>query len=351
MIDIIDSDCKEIADQLSAENQQFDGKRILLAGGSGFLGSMFKRYCLYLNKNILKNPIKIISVDNFIKGTVRPTDEIQDENITYIHHDLTIPLGPKLDYREKIDYIFNFSGNASPATYTRHFWPTIWVSTLGTANLLELARVYDCKIMNFSSSEVLGTPADKDIPTNEDVTPSVHTMNDRANYDTSKMLIEVMSWGAKTKQGVDAKVVRPFNCLGLFSREDYRVIPNFISSLLQDKPIRVFLPGTQTRTFCYYTDFFVGIIKVMLNGRQLLYHIGNQDNEINMKDLAFMMERIAGKSGLVQLVETPDNYKHEPKRRCPDISRARNELGYNPKVNLEDALTRIYGWAKENYKF
>jgi UDP-glucuronate decarboxylase len=333
----------------------FYGKTVLLLGGSGFLGSSFKNFFLYCNwlvrEGVSRNeilPIKIISVDNYIKGTKTLNDEIEDENLTSINHDLTTPLGFKLG-NIKVDYIINCAGNASPANYAKYPLETMDISTFGVRHALELAYYHKCPILNFSSSEVLGTPNEHEIPSDESVIPRIHSLNKRAPYDVTKLYIETLSWVFRNKYGVEAKVIRPFNIIGYFNKNDFRVIPNYLKKVFDDEPIEVFAPGTQTRTFCFYSDFMIGAIRVLLFGKDVVYHLGNSDNEISMIDLANKIATLANKPHLVRLVPTPEVYKHEPKRRCPSIEKARNELNYNPQVGLDDMLCRIYSWAKENY--
>ncbi len=340
------NDLQEIAVDLDNDYWQFHNKTILLLGGSGFLGTAFKTFFLFLNDE-RKIDCNVISVDNYI-GRNKPREYFHPRLVN-IDHDLTVPLGLKLADK-KIDFILNASGCAAPhgpSGYSSNPIETMDVSTVAVKHLLELGLTHKARILNFSSSEVVG---DADvIPTPEDVIPKVHTTNKRAPYDVTKLYIETISWVFKTKYNLNAVVIRPFNCIGYFRQGDYRVIPNFMSKVLKKQKMPVFLPGTQTRTFCFYTDFLVGAIKVLLRGSDLIYHIGNPNNEISMKDLAFMVERVAGESALVDLIETPPTYLHEPQRRCPSIEKARKELNFEPKVQLPDMLTRIYKWCKNNY--
>lgn len=341
----------DIAQVLGKENlAKFAGKTILITGGSGFLGTFYKHFFIYGNNNGLFSPAcKIISVDNYVKGTTTINDETIDDNLIILNHDLTIPLGVKL-YNHDIHYIINCAGNAAPKNYETYPLETMEISTLGTKYLLELALYKKSKILNFSSSEVLGTPPDDMIPSDENVPPSIMSLDKRSPYDTTKLYIETLSWVFKNKYKLDCKVIRPFNVIGRFSQNDYRVIPNFLSKIAKDEKIDVFKPGTQTRTFCYYTDFIVGSLLVLLNGKDILYHIGNPNSEIGIYDLACKLQDIAQKNGLVSLTETPLLYKNEPKRRCPSIEKAKMELGYDPKINLEEMLTRIYRWSLTSYK-
>jgi UDP-glucuronate decarboxylase len=341
------SDFKEIAEQMGDwDNSAFSRKTVLILGGSGFLGTMFKIYFLYLNKFSPNRVCKIISVDNYL-GRSKP-NEIEDPNLVHINHDLTLPLQEKLPHG-KIDFIINCSGCASPSYYATYPLETMDVSTVATRHLLQLAYSHNAKIVNFSSSEVVGDQDEANIPSNELVIPRVHTLNVRAPYDVTKMFIETLCWVYKEKRKVDVKVIRPFNVTGYFRQDDYRVMPNFVSKVLKNQEIQVYAPGTQTRTFCWYGDFIVGTLKVLLNGTDFIYNIGNQSNEISMVDLARLVEKVGGKTGLVNVVPTPNTYKHEPQRRCPDISKIKEELDYEPRIQLPEMVKRIYNWAKDNY--
>lgn len=325
----------------------FEGTTILLLGGSGFLGTSFKKFFLYLNSSALKVPCKIISVDNYIKGTTSMNDEVQDPNLTSIHHNVILPLNEKIG-RRKIDYIINCSGNASPKQYEKYPYETIDVSITGVKNVLELAAQHKAKVVNFSSSEILGTPPDNEIPTTEESVSRLHSLNRRAPYDVSKLMIEVLSFLAY-ERGTDCKIIRPFNVIGYFNKDDFRVIPNYFNKVIHGHKIEVFAPGTQTRTFCFYTDFIIGTLLVLLKSKDILYHIGNSDNEISMIDLAYKVATLCGTPDLVSLVPTPLVYKTEPTRRCPSIQKARLELGYHPQVNINQMLSKIHSWVKRTY--
>ena len=339
---IPEQDFKEILDQTQSEVCDFAGKTVLILGGSGFLGTMFKYFFLYCNRE-LRHSIKIISIDNYVGRT--PPIEIQDDNLIHIQHDLSIPLWYKLiDY--KCDFIINASGNAAPSTYERYPVETLTVSTETIKHLLEFARYNNARILNFSSSEVLGTPDAKDIPTNENVRPSVLTMDKRSPYDVAKLFIETISWVYWQKHGVNVRVVRPFNVIGYFGRHDFRVISKFMYAAKDNKPITVYKPATQTRTFCWYGDFIAGAIKVLTKSNDFLYHLGKSSEEVDMRTLASLVEKITNKDNLVKYVDPPTVYLQEPTRRCPSIEKARRELNYNPQVTLTDALERIWAWTQ-----
>lgn len=348
-MNIPESDIKEIADNLQENNQKFSGKTVLIAGSGGFIGHNLILYFLYINKYILTYPVKIIAIDCYV-GRNKP-EEIKDSNLIYIDHDITTPLGLKL-LGYSIDYIFNASGRAAPtgnAGYENFPIETMDVSYLGTRYMLELALQHKASIIHFSSSEVL-SKCDR-LPCTEECLPKIHTQNKRAPYDSLKIVIEVLTWVFRNKYKIDAKVVRLFNCIGYFRKDDYRVIGQFMQKAINNEKIPVFAPATQERTFSFFTDVITGIILVLLNGKDMLYHIASNDKPINMLDLAYKIEKICGKSGLVEVIPTPEVYKFEPQKRQSSIEKSQKELGYNPKINLDEALNRIYNWGKENYKF
>ena len=340
-------DFKEIHQKTESHCYDFEGKTVLICGGAGFLGSLFVQYFLYLNKYKLTDPCKIISIDNFLGR--KNTGQATGENLVNLEHDLTTDLSLKL-HNKKIDFIINCSGCASPYFYERFPLETMEVSTVGTKNLLQIALQHNARILNFSSSEVLGTPPAEFIPTKESYTPTVKTFDKRSCYDVTKMYIETLSYVFKDQFNLDCKVVRPFNVIGYFRQDDQRVIPNFMSKCIKGEKIKVYAPGNQTRSFCWYGDFISGCIKVLTKGKDILYHVGSPENEISMIELAHLVEKICGKKDIVQLIDAPIVYKHEPQRRCPSVDKIKKELNYTLDVGLETALERIYNWAKENYK-
>lgn len=343
----LERDFREIHALTEEETYDFDGKTILISGGAGFLGSLFVKYFLYLNKHKLKFPCNIISLDNFLGR--EKTKQPEDPYLVNMDHDLIAPLGLKF-HNKKIDFIINCSGCASPYYYERFPLETMDVSTIGTKNLLEVALHHNARILNFSSSEVLGTPHGEFIPTPEDYTPNVLTLDKRSCYDVTKMYIETISFVFRDQFNLDCKVVRPFNVVGYFRQDDKRVMPNFISRVLKDEEITVYAPGSQTRAFCWYGDFLAGCIKVLTKGKDILYHVGNPENEISVIDLANKVAKIAGKEELVKVVKTPLVYENEPQRRCPSVDKIREELNYQTTIDLDESINRMLEWAKQNYK-
>jgi len=344
------SDLEEIKHNLSDISQEFSGEDVLILGGAGALGTAVKVFLLYLNKYVLLEPMRIVSVDNYI-GRPKPL-QIDDSNLLNIEHDLILPLDEKV-FGYRFSFMFNMSGNAAPTSgYGRFPIETMDVSYLGVKNLLRLAMQHNAKIINMSSSEVVGSVPLNELPSDENIIPRLHTMNLRSCYDLFKAAgVETQSYVYKEKFGLDVKVVRPFNVQYYYRQGDSRVIAAFIERLLKNEKMSVYMPSTQTRTFVFWTDFLTGIIRVLLNGKQFLYNVGREDEMITIKELAIKLENISGKNNMIELVEAPTIFKHEPQYRQPSIKRINLELGYSAKVNLDEILKRMYFWAKENYKF
>ena len=204
----------------------------------------------------------------------------------------------------------------------------------------------------FSSSEIYGDPDPKHIPTTESYRGNVSCTGPRACYDESKRLGETLCTIFHNQYGVPTKVVRPFNVYGPGLNEmDYRVLADFASRIIGGRPLRVYKPGNQTRTFCYVSDAMNGFLRVLLDGVPgEPYNIGNSAPEISVTDLVKEVKSVVKRDFDVVYVEHPDAYPpDEPMRRCPDITKARLQLGYQPKIALGDGLSRFMDWAFENY--
>jgi UDP-glucuronate decarboxylase len=344
---IVQEDLNEIVKGISKESHKLSGKTVLITGGAGFLGKFFLLIIDKLNKEILDKPCKVISIDNFITGSeylIEPSI-----NFKSIQHDVSKPI--KID--EPIDFIVHAAGIASPKFYRKFIIETIDVGVLGTKNMLELAKEKKVQSMLFfSSSEVYGDPDPQFVPTPETYFGNVSCIGPRSNYDESKRLGETLCIAYHQVHKVPVKMVRPFNVFGPGMRmDDYRVIPNFVSHAMRGEPIPVYGPGNNTRTFCYVTDGIVGFFKALLsdcNGEP--FNIGNEDDEINMSALADLVAGLFGNSPKISHIEGPtDAYaKADPRRRCPDLTKAKSFLEYNSKVQLKIGVKRFIDWAKDN---
>jgi len=344
---IIEEDIVTITENIKDIAPSLSGKTLLITGGAGFLGNYFIGVIDYLNKNVLEKPCRIISIDNFITGVRYRIQE--GPNFKAIKHDIKNQL--KID--EPIDFIIHAAGIASPKFYRKFKIETIDVATLGTKNMLELAKEKGVKsVLFFSSSEIYGDPDPKFVPTPETYVGRVSCTGPRSNYDESKRLGETLCVAYFEEHNIPVKVVRPFNIYGPGMRlDDYRVIPNFTSNAFQGKPIPIYGQGNHTRTFCYITDGIIGFLKVLLsdyNGE--VFNVGNDNDEITVEDLAKIVAEIFdSKIGIEKTHGPTDAYASaDPKRRCPDLTKIKTKLDYQPKVDLKTGIKRFIEWAEEN---
>ena len=345
---IIEEDIKTIAEDIKDVANDLSGKTLLITGGAGFLGNYFLNVIDFLNKNVLSKPCRIISVDNFITGVKYRIEE--GPYFKSIKHNVTEPL----KINEHVDYIIHAAGIASPKFYREFKIETMDVATLGTKNVLELAKDKNIKSMlYFSSSEVYGDPDTRYIPTPETYNGNVSCIGPRANYDESKRLGETLCVVYFETYNIPVKIVRPFNVYGPGMRlDDYRVIPNFVVHILKGKPLPVYGAGNQTRTFCYISDAITGFFKMLLsnyNGEP--FNVGNDDLEISIEGLAkIMVEIFDYKIGIEHGSGLNDAYSQgDPKRRCPDLTKIKTKLNYNPRVDLRTGLRRFMQWVKESH--
>ena len=345
---IVWEDIAAIARGLSPqEAQKLEGKTVLISGGSGFLGKYLIGALCCLNDTVLKVPCKIISIDNFITGVPHPHFNYKGRSdVLEVWADVTQPL----PVREDIHHIIHAAGLASPVYYKKYPLETIESAVTGVKNLLELGRRNKNLegFLFFSSSEIYGDPDEKAVPTPETYHGYVSSVGPRACYDESKRLAETITMIYHEKYGMPTTIVRPFNVFGPgMGHADRRVLPMFAYKALNKQPIPVHGDGHQTRTFCYITDAATGFLKTLLSGTPgEVYNIGSADNEISMRNLAELFIKTAHTSSSYELIPYPSNYPAgEPQRRCPDIAKAKSELNFDPKINLEDGLTRFIQWC------
>jgi len=339
-------DIAVIARGISAEASKLSGKTILISGGAGFLGKYFNGVFHYLNENVLAEPCRVISVDNYITGSKDPEFEIKNDKVLEVWGDVTYPL----PVREDIDYIIHAAGLASPVYYMKYPLETIASAVTGAKNLLELGRKNKLSgFLFFSSSEIYGDPDPKSVPTPETYHGNVSSVGPRACYDESKRLTETICTIYHQKYGMPVKMVRPFNVFGPgMKHDDRRVVPMFAYQMLNGQTIPVHGDGHQTRTFCYITDAMTGFLKVLLEGRAgEPYNVGNEENEISMRDLAQVFVEKSGGRGKYELIPYPENYPAgEPQRRCPDLAKAREELNFSPQVDFREGIERFMNWCR-----
>ena len=346
---LLETDIKQIVENLNDVSHNFSGKRILLTGGRGFLGRYFMEIFNQINNKKLEEKMKVIVLDNLITAGKEGSEIPNYENIEFINHDVI----KKFKYDKKIDFIIHAAGIASPYYYRAFPLETLKVAIDGTENMLELAESNSAKITFFSSSEIYGDPDSKNIPTKESYKGNVSCTGPRACYDESKRVGETLCNIFHNLRGVHTNTIRPFNVYGPGMQEtDYRVLPNFTSRIKAGIPLQIYGTGNQTRTFCYVTDAMEGFIRVILGGVPgESYNIGNPNPEISVLDLIKIMETVSGKEIQYNVVDYPDSYPaDEPTRRCPDIYKAKIQLNYEPKIDINEGLKRFISWSDKVYQ-
>jgi UDP-glucuronate decarboxylase len=348
---VIQADIKVIYDALENKLNQIEGSRWLISGGAGFLGGYFLDLLDYCNKNIFQKPCRIICIENFISGTLARIQHLKDNKyIEIIKADLVKPM----QFKGNFDYIIHAASIASPTFYRKYPLETIETNVLGLKNLLDLGKNTDLKsFLYFSTSEIYGDPSPEFIPTPEHYHGHVSCTGPRACYDESKRLGETLAVNYYRQYGLPVKTVRPFNIYGPgLKLEDKRVIPDFFKEALYNKKITIFSDGRPTRSFCYVRDAITGFMLALLSHYDgEAFNVGNDELEINIKTLANMIAKLVGG---VQIEfgqsNEADYLTDNPQRRCPDLTKARTLLNYEPKVNLETGLEKTLAWYKEVYR-
>ena len=302
--------------------------RTLVTGGAGFLGS-------HLCEFLLQKGHEIICMDNLLTGDIRNIEHLQCEEFKFIKHDVTEYIflaGP-------IDYILHFASPASPIDYMQLPIQTLKVGALGTHKALGLAKDKKATFLLASTSEVYGDPLVH--PQEEDYWGNVNPIGPRGVYDEAKRFAEAIAMAYHRHHGVDTKIVRIFNTFGPRMRlRDGRAIPAFISQALNNEPVTIFGKGSQTRSFCYVSDLIEGIFRLLTSDFNEPVNIGNPI-EMSIQEMAEMIIRLTDSKSKITYHPLPED---DPKVRQPDISRAKNILGWEPKFPIEDGLKRTIDW-------
>lgn len=343
---IIQEDIAQLAKYLKGQAKHFEGKTFLVTGAGGFLGNYIVLLFRYLNQHVLKRKLSAILLDNFITGYEQQI--LSDDHLTFQKHNVIEPF--KTD--KKIDYLIHAAGIASPVYYTKFPVETMDVGTIGTRNMLELAREKKVKSFLFtSSSEVYGDPDAKHVPTAEEYRGNVSIIGPRACYDESKRFGETMCVTFWHVYGVPVKMVRPFNVYGPGIRpDDYRVLPNFIEHALRKEPLPIHGDGRNTRSFCYINDAIEMIFRILFskaNGEA--FNIGNPEKEISVGELAKCVVKAMPFPVKIVYIDPPHAVysKSDPKRRCPNITKVRKLTGFKPHYGLKEGLRRTIAWFQE----
>lgn len=350
-------DLNFILENAQTEFEILGGHSLLFTGANGFLGYYFIKSILSWNK---KNPTKKINLyllDVFKNGVPEWMD--QAENTEIIKRDITT-YAPSTGLN--FDYIIHAASIASPIFYRQYPIETINANVQGLYNILSyMVKKQSTKrkvkgLLFFSSSEIYGDPTEGNIPTPETYRGNVSCTGPRACYDESKRFGETLSVNYAKVYDLPIKIARPFNNFGPGLRiTDGRVISDFANNILNNQDITLLSQGSSTRTFCYIADAIVGYIKILTRGQQgEPYNIGVETPEISMLELAETMQKIAseqiGYKGKIIKGKSDDKdyLTDNPTRRCPDIRKAREQIGFNPEVTLERGLTNILLWYKNN---
>ena len=310
-------------------------KRILVTGGAGFLGS-------HLCTRLLNEGNEVICVDNFYTGTKRNIQSLlSNPDFEFIRHDITFPL-----YIE-VDEIYNLACPASPIHYQYDPVQTTKTSVHGSINMLGLAKRIKAKIFQASTSEVYGDP--KVHPQTEQYWGHVNPIGFRSCYDEGKRCAETLFFDYRRQHRMNIKVARIFNTYGPnMHPNDGRVVSNFILQALQNKPITIYGNGSQTRSFCYVDDLVEAMIRVMDTPDDFTgpVNIGNPV-EFTIKELAEKIIRITRSTSTLEYMPLPED---DPVQRCPDITLAKNILGWEPEIKLEDGLNKTIAYFKDLMK-
>lgn len=361
--DVVQSDLEYICDKLEEELAQMSGKKLLITGCAGFLGYYLVQTILHWNRRTTGNQnISLIAYDNFIRGFPSWLSQLgKQANIQVIEHDITKRLPEDIG---DVQYIIHAASIASPTYYRKYPIETMDANVIGLRNVLdyclklkETNKTLEAFLF-FSSSEIYGDPSLENIPTGETYNGNVSCTGPRACYDESKRYGETLCVNFAKKYNLPIKIARPFNNYGPgLNISDKRVLADFASNLLFNQDIEVFSNGSPTRTFCYVADAIAGYYKILIKGRSgQAYNIGVEEPEISIAELAERVAGIArdllkwrGKVVYRDIGADHDYLTDNPSRRCPDIAKARSELGYSPTVSLDEGLKRSLIWNRDNY--
>ena len=306
-------------------------KHALVTGGAGFLGS-------HLCDLLLEKGYLVTAMDNLITGsTDNIVHHLGDPNFQFVKYDVT----EYLYLKDRTDFIFHFASPASPIDYLQYPIQTLKVGSLGTHKTLGLAHADGATFLIASTSEVYGDPLVH--PQTEDYWGNVNPVGPRGVYDEAKRFAEAMTMAYHTAHGVDTKIVRIFNTYGPRMRlNDGRVVPTLISQALKGEPLTIYGDGSQTRSFCYVSDLVDGIYRLSMSEEHEPVNIGNPE-EYTILQFAEIILKLSGSKSEIVHCELP---KDDPKRRKPDITKAKRLLGWQPKVDLEEGLTCTIEWFK-----
>lgn len=308
-------------------------KRVLVTGAAGFLGS-------HLCDRFIKEGCEVIGMDNLLTGNIKNIEHLfPREDFTFYHHDVTKFVHVPGD----IDYIMHFASPASPIDYLKMPIQTLKVGALGTHNLLGLAKAKGARILVASTSEVYGDPLVH--PQTEEYWGNVNPIGPRGVYDEAKRFMESITMAYHNYHQVETRIVRIFNTYGPRMRlDDGRALPTFMSQALRGEDVTVFGDGSQTRSFCYCDDLVDGIYRLLLSDYHKPVNIGNPV-EISLKDFAEEVIALTGSKSKIIYEPLPQD---DPKQRKPNITKAKELLGWEPKVDRSEGLKKTLEYFQKH---
>jgi UDP-glucuronate decarboxylase len=345
-------DVQEIINRIEKENISFKNKTIVLSGGAGFLGS-------WTCDVLVKQGANCICIDNLSSGRFENIAHLMNEdNFRFINHDISQPIFFGLTHHpggicigeiKKIDIVMHMASRASPFEFQKYPIPILKSNTLGTMNVLGIAKAHNALFFYTSTSEVYGNPPSNAVPTPETYFGHVNPVGPRSCYDESKRAGEAFVKAYELQHNIRTKIVRIFNTSGPRIRsgsEFGRVIPNFIHQALNDENITVFGDGSQTRSFTYVVDEIEGFLKMVHKDEALgeVINLGN-DKEFTILELANIIIELTNSKSKVVYKPLPID---DPVRRCPDLTKAKNLLNWEPTTNLREGLRKTIAWFKDN---
>jgi dTDP-glucose 4,6-dehydratase len=297
----------------------------VVTGGAGFLGS-------HLCDSLVSDGYRVICVDSLETGSLQNVEHLRGDSFLFVNHDIT----RHLDIAEPVDFVYHLASPASPIDYLRLPLQTLKVGSYGTHNALGLAKFKRARFLLASTSEVYGDPAVHPQP--ETYWGNVNPIGPRGVYDEAKRYAEALAMAYHRQQGVDTCIVRIFNTYGTRMRpHDGRAIPTFVRQAYANEPLTVFGDGSQTRSFCYVDDLIRGLVLLAGSGEHLPVNIGNPQ-ELSLLELAKTVISVTGSKSEIVFEALPVD---DPQVRQPDITRARQLLGWEPQVSLEEGLRRM----------
>jgi len=307
------------------------GRRALVTGGAGFLGS-------HLCDALLAEGWDVVVVDNLLTGRRANFAHLKNQpRFEFVEKDICQPFDVG-----KVDYVFHFASPASPVDYSNHGIATLKVGSFGTFHALDVARKYGAKYFVSSTSECYGDPLEH--PQKETYWGNVNPIGPRSVYDEAKRFTEAVTMAYRRYHKVDTHIVRIFNTYGpRMQLNDGRVVPNFMKQALRGEPLTVYGDGNQTRSFCYVSDEIDGFVRLSKSDEHLPVNIGNP-NEFTILECAQMVLKITGSKSQIRHEPLPQD---DPKQRCPDITKARQLLQWEPKVDLETGLRKSLDYFRK----